>query len=282
MNRLTTVAVLFLACSHLFAGQRLPETEHVCFIVPITVAQVGSPVRGVIASLLVDRGDAVEKGQPIAELDSGKERVMLDYAEARADVKSELAAREADLELAKLELDRMADMHRQNLVSAQRWDEARIKNIIAYAALLQALENHKLVQIELQRANHDLAQRTLRSPANGVVVERFIEPGEFVYDEPVISIATVDTLRVEVVLPAACFGRIRRDHEALITPELDVENPLRAKVDAVDAILDTRSGTFGVRLVLSNQARTITAGQKCTIDFLPVAAAANELVTENE
>jgi multidrug efflux pump subunit AcrA (membrane-fusion protein) len=193
---------------------------------------------------------------------------MVAHAQARAQMQSEWSAREADLKLAKLELARIEDMHQQDLAPTQQRDEAGVRKQVAQAGLALALENQKLVQIELQRAHHDLAQRPLRSPMNGVVVEQLIFPGEFIYDEPIMSIAALDPLRVEVVLPAEYFGSVQWGSQTLIYPELDKDNPINAPEDAVDAWLDTRSGTFGVRLSLPNKDQGITAGQKCSVDFL--------------
>lgn len=266
--------VLFLLCIASLQGlaaQTLPEDEYDCFVVPDSIADVGSPVRGVISQMLADRGDTVEKGQPIAVLESGTERILLSQVKARAEMTSEIAARKSDLQLSKIELARIEDLHRQGLAPTQQRDEARVGHEIARAGLAQALENQKLIMIELKRANHDLAQRTVKSPMNGVVVEQFVVPGEFIYDEPVMSIATLDPLRVEVVLPAELFGSIQKQDDALIITELNPDNPLQAQVDIVDALLDTSSGTFGVRLTLANPDRTITAGQKCSVDFRSAA-----------
>jgi len=281
MNKFNTLLILFFSSLAAQAEQTLPEDEYDCFIVPTAVADVGSSERGVVKQLLVDRGDTVIRGQTIAELDSGTEQIMLSHAQAKAEMQSELAARESDLELAELELARVEDMHLQRLAPTQQRDEARVRKQIAQAGLVQALENHKLVQIELQRANHELAQRTILSPMNGVVVEQLIFPGEFIYDEAIMRIAALDPLRVEVVLPAKLFGSVKLNSEARIVPELDQDNPLMAKVDAVDALLDTRSGTFGIRLTLPNSDLAITAGQKCIIDFLPTGTAV-ELAEESD
>lgn len=268
MIRYFAVIAVFSVSTFLHAQQTLPEDEYDCFIVPSILADVGSPVRGVVARLLVDRGDTVSQGQPIAELESGVEKIMLDHAQARVDMTSELAAREADLKLAKQELARVDDMHAQLLAPSQQRDESRARKQIAEAGLAQALENRELMQIELKRAKLELAQRTLRSPTDGVVVEQFIVPGEFINDEPIMSIAMLDPLRVEVVLPANLFGTVQVGGRAAITPELDTIVPLTATVDAVDGLLDTRSGTFGVRLKLPNKNLAIPSGQKCIVDFL--------------
>ena len=137
---------------------------------------------------------------------------------------------------------------------------------IAQAGLDQAQETHQLTQIELQRADHDLAQRTLRSPTTGVVAEQFIVPGEFIYNKPIMRIAVLNPLRIEVVLPAELFGSIQVGDEAIISPELDLDDPLYATVDTVDALLDTRSATFGVRLTLPNDELAVISGQKRLTD----------------
>lgn len=244
-----------------------PDTAHECLIEPDSIAEIGSPVQGILARLLVDRSDSVSRGQPIAELESALERAGVDYAEARAAMRSEIAAREADLELARLDLARVDEMHRQKLVPAQQRDEARARQRVADAALVQARENRQLLALELERARRLLEQRTIRSPVEGVVVERRARPGEFVYDNPVMTIATLDPLRVEVVLPARLFGTIRPGDTARVFPELDEDEPLTATVDVVDRLLDTSSGTFGVRLVLPNPDLAVPGGQRCRIAF---------------
>ena len=244
-----------------------PDAAHDCLIEPMSVADVGSPVQGILAELLVDRGETVARGQPIALLESGIEAAAVEHAEARAAMRSEIAAREADLELATLELARVEDLHRQDLVPAQQRDEARARRRVASAALVQALENRQLLQLELRRAQRLLDQRTLRSPIDGVVVERRAFPGEFVYDNPIATIARIDPLRVEVVLPARLFGTIAPGEAARVFPELDAGGELIATVDVVDALLDTGSGTFGVRLVLANADLAIPGGQRCRVAF---------------
>jgi len=234
----------------------------------MVVADVGSPVQGVLRELLVDRSDTVSKGQAIAELESGVEVASLEHALSRARMQSEILAREADLELAKHNLKRQKSLFAQQLVPAQKRDEALARKQVASAALVQALENFQLLQLELQQAEHLLAQRTLRSPVDGVVVEHHAFPGEFVYDNPVMTVAQLNPLRVEVVLPARLFGQFKPGDSARILPEIESAEPLIAVVDVVDRLLDTRSGTFGVRLLLQNPNFQIPGGQKCQLEFL--------------
>lgn len=254
----------------------VPDSAHDCLVEPMVLAEVGSPTQGIVARLLVDRGATVRRGQALVELESGIERALVEQAEARAGMESEVITREADLELARLDSKRFADLHGQRLAPAQQQEEAAAREQVARAALVQALENRQLQQLELQRTRRALEQRTIRSPVDGVIVRQLVFAGELVYDNPVISVAQIDPLRVEVVLPARLFGTIRRGDTARVFPELNDESPLEASVEVVDPLLDARSGTFGVRLLLANADLAVPAGQKCRVSFDPAVLGAAE------
>lgn len=238
-----------------------------CLMEPMVVANVGSPVQGVIEELTADRSEFVQRGQPVAQLKSDVERATLEQARARARMASEIRARAADLKLAEHNLQRLNDLHAQEMVPEQQRDEAVAQLKVASAALSQARENYRLLQHELKRAEQVLAQRTIRSPVDGVVVMHQAFPGEFVYENPIMTIAQLDPLRVEVVLPAHLFGRFEPGDRARVYPEIGSEAPLLAEVEVVDRLLDTRSGTFGLRLRLPNPDLAIPGGQKCRLEF---------------
>lgn len=261
-----TVISLPLYVTDVDAGT-VPDAAHDCLIEPLILADVGSSTQGIVSRLLVDRGAEITRGQPIVELESSIERSVIEQAEARAEMRGEVVTREADLALARLDSRRFTDLYAQNLAPAQQRDEAVAREKVASAALVQALENRQLQILELKRTQRALDLRTIRSPVDGVVVSQLVFPGELVYDNPVMTVAQLDPLRVEVVLPARLFGSIRQGDTATIFPELERNQPLTAMVDVVDPLLDARSGTFGVRLLLSNEDMSVPAGQKCRVSF---------------
>jgi len=256
------------------ASESDPDEVLDCLIEPWVVSDVGSAVQGVIDKVFVDRGERVEKGQPLAQLESGVEHTDVTLAEVRAETESEVLAREAELKLAKLELARLEDLHSQQMITPQQRDESTARYQIASAALAQALKNRKIQQLELERTERQYARRILTSPVDGVVVAQQVFAGEFVYDNPVMTIASLDPLRVEVVLPARLFGTIAVGDVARLIPELGGDSVVKSMVDIVDPVLDSRSGTFGVRLKLANPDNKIPAGQRCGIVFGPSPAAA--------
>ena len=264
----------FIFCSNVNASESIPNEALDCLIEPWVVSDVGSPVQGVINRLMVDRGEVVKKGQPIAKLESQVESSELAIAEARVKIQSEILARESEFKLAELEQARQEDLHSQKMITAQQRDESHARFQIATAALTQALENQKIQQLEMRRSQQNYARRTLTSPIDGVVVRQLAFAGEFVYDNPVMTIAAIDSLRVEVMLPARLYGTIAKGDVARVYPELKSDSILMSTVDVVDAMLDSRSGTFGVRLQLPNDDNKVPAGQRCRIVFEPTISAA--------
>lgn len=273
--RLSTLLLAMLLSASGGAIAASDKERHECLIEPMVVAQVGSQVQGVVAELLVDRGESVKKGQIIARLKSTVEQANLLQAQTRATMKSEMNARHADLKLAAQTLKRMKSMHAKGLAPAQHRDEAEAQLRVATAALTQAQENYELLQLELARAVNLLDQRTIVSPIDGVVVEQQTFPGEFIYENPVMTIAQLHPLRVEVFLPGRLFNQYAKGDEAQIYAELD-DRPLTAITDVADRLLDTRSGTFGVRLLLPNKDYSITSGQKCQLEFSSAVASSEQ------
>ena len=269
----------FILSSGAKASETVPSELMDCLIEPWVVSDVGSPVQGVIRKLLVDRGESVVQGQPIAQLESSVESADVALAEVRSNTQLELSAREAELKLAQIEQVRIGGLYDEKMVTAQQRDETNARLKIARSAQAQAKVNQTIQELELNRAQRQYARRIITSPIDGVVVSNSAFAGEFVYDNPVMTIASLDPLRVEVMLPARLFGTITKGDVATLHPELGGSS-LESTVDVVDALLDSRSGTFGVRLKLSNPDYKIPAGQRCQIAFDPKIAAANAEVVE--
>ena len=263
-------AVLFLyagmtvSADALAAGKVGDDLTHECLIEPMMVLKLGSEIQGLIDVLEVDRGDRVVAGEVVARLKSTVELRRVEQARKRARMTGEITARRADLELASIVLNRSERLHKQALVPAQELDEARAQYRVAQASLKQAEDTVGQLELDLLRAEALLAQRVIRSPIDGVVVEHHAFVGEYVQDNPVMTVAQLDPLRVEVVLPLSEFGKYAVGDTAVVQPELG--GPwVQGVVDVVDSLLDASSGTFGVRLLLDNSNGDLVAGQKCEV-----------------
>lgn len=129
------------------------------------------------------------------------------------------------------------------------------------------LSNRRLAELELNRSIAELNQRTLRSPITGVVVKRFLHPGEFVNRNPILELAQLDPLRVEVFAPISLLSKLAVGMRAQVMPEAPVGGTHAARVTVVDRVVDAASSTFGVRLELPNPNYRLPAGLKCRVRF---------------
>ena len=261
---LVLYASLSVSAQVLAAENPSENLTHECLIEPMLVLKLGSEIQGLIDVLEVDRGERVAAGDVVARLKSTVELRSVEQARNRARLTGEIMARKADLELAGIVLHRSERLQKQALAPAQELDEARAQYRVAQASLKHAEDTVGQLELDLLRAEALLAQRVIRSPIDGVVVEQHAFVGEYVQDNPIMTLAQLDPLRVEVVLPLSEFGKYAIGDTAVVQPELGGPS-VQATVDVVDSLLDAGSGTFGIRLLLDNSGGNLVAGQKCEI-----------------
>ncbi|MFN0315781.1 MAG: efflux RND transporter periplasmic adaptor subunit [Burkholderiales bacterium] len=238
-----------------------------CLIEPSKVADVGSEVIGILEKLLVERGDMVTKGQPTAELDAKVERAALSAARARAKAMSELKAAHSNHQFAKRKKDRTEDLFNKKFVSEQTNDQAATESQIAELRYKQAKEQQDVAERELELAQAQLARRTIRSPITGVVIERFLSAGERVEQKPLMRIAAIDPLYVEVFVSASHYNSIQVGGNAIVRPEIAGFEDRSGKVILVDRVIDPASNTFRVRIELANPNGALPPGVRCKADF---------------
>lgn len=218
------------------------ETERLeilgCILEPSVKVQVSSPVAGVISDVPVTRGDHVKKGEVLFRLRAGVEAAAVEMARVKA-------------RFAERKKERNKDLFEGDLLSPHERDEIETEMRIA--------------QSELALKEEQLALRIAYSPASGVITERHFGAGEYVSVDPVVSLATLDPLHVDLLLPAGYFGRVKKGDRLLVHPEAPVNGEYEAKVSIVDPLVDPASGTFRVRLVLPNPGVTLPAGIRCSV-----------------
>ena len=243
------------------------QVEYDGLIEPKQVVELGSPVPGILESVNADRGSMVKEGQVLASLQSGVEKATMDLARARAEFEGTIQSRKAELEFAIRNQERRRELYEKKALPFQEWDEVETKRIVAELALNEAVESKRIAEMEYKRAQEVYKRMTIRSPLTGVVVERHLFPGEYVEDKPIMKLAQVDPLHVEVVMPVEQWGLVKAGMEAAVRPESPVGGLYKAKVTVVDKVVDAASGTFGIRLELPNPDYRLPPGLKCKVIF---------------
>jgi RND family efflux transporter MFP subunit len=211
-----------------------------CIIEPSSTVKLGSGVPGVIEELLVDRGDLIKKGQVLVRLDSNVERASMESKKAR-------------YEFAKNEYKRKSGLYNKALIPTREVDESETEL--------------KIAQRDFEEAEKILERKTIRSPIDGIVVQRLLQPGERVEEQPIMTLVQLSPLYVEVIVPAGMLGSVKAGDRATVRPEDPIKGEFTGKVTIVDNVVDAASGTFGIRIELENKNYSLPSGLKCKVRF---------------
>jgi RND family efflux transporter MFP subunit len=258
-------AALFLASTNCSSAQ---NRTFDCILEPRLKIKLATPVSGVLKEVLVDRGAIIRKDQVVAQLESAVDQAQLDLAKAKAESDATVKAREARLVFLTKKRERTSGLLAKGAASAAALDEIESDFGVASQDLREAQANLHIAQLEVLRAEEVLKLRSIRSPIDGVVAERNLLGGEYAYDQaPIMTIAQINPLNVEVFVPVALYGTIKVGMEATVTGEAPVGGRYAAKVEVIDPLIDARSGTFGIRLLLPNPDHKIPAGLRCKVEF---------------
>jgi len=268
--KLVRAAVLQIMIMAIFCG--LVWAEPIVLdglIEPSMVVNVGSSVPGILQTVHAERGDMVKKGQILARLSSGVERATMELARARSELEAKINERQARVDFAVRKQERYKELYKKKVIPFEKMDEAKTDAVMALMELEEAREELRLAKLELNRSIEVVKRMFIYSPISGLVMERFLAPGEYVEDQPVLKLAQIHPLYVEVFAPVDLIGAIEVGMNAEITPEDPVgQQAHKAKVTIVDRVIDAASGTFGVRLELPNPEYRLPAGLKCKVTFL--------------
>lgn len=234
MPRFLLPLILLLASPGLMA--QLSQSPLSCVLVPNRDIEVASPIPGVVQQVMVQRGAPVNAGDALFQLNDQIERASLQRYQTQ-------------VEFAQRQVDRNQNLRERGLLSQQQQDELDTDLALARRELAEA------------QAAVDI--RTIRSSISGYVLDRLVDEGEYVGENPVVRLVSIDPLYAEMLFVAADFGKVQPGQiYQLNTPGFQF-GPLQAEVQLVDPIIDAASGTFGARLLVQNPENRIPAGIKC-------------------
>ena len=233
--------ISFLFLQPVMADEIIDMSKLECMIEPQQLIEISSSVPGVLAAVNVDRGDIIKKGQILARLESGVEKARVNVARAKSEFNKRKFARNDDL-------------YKKELISLHERDEVETEWRVSI--------------MELGEAKQVYEQRQLRSPISGRVVNKHRDVGEFTGDEPVFTLARIDELYVELVVPVEYYGRFNQDDKLKVIPQKPIGGEYNAYIKVIDPVVDAGSGTFGIRVLLPNPEKKIPAGIRCAVSIL--------------
>ncbi|GAB3335612.1 efflux RND transporter periplasmic adaptor subunit [Marilutibacter aestuarii] len=205
----------------------------------ISTVDVGSQISGQLTEVLADYNDRVRKDQVIARIDpSTYEAQIAQGAAAVANARASLATAEAALRNAEADYTRKSELVGRQLVArsdadlarAAR-DQARAQVQAARAQIDQQIASTRTAQLNLDRA-------VIRSPVDGVVLTRSVEPGQTVaasLQAPVLFQIAEDLSKMEIVLAIdeADIGQVRAGQGVSFTVDAFPDRQFRGEVQQV-------------------------------------------------
>jgi RND family efflux transporter MFP subunit len=186
--------------------------EFDCIIEPSKTVEVRAASEGLIEKIWVDRGDMVKRGQVLVTLDSGVERAATEAALYRSTMQGRIRTGESRVAFSTTKYKRREKLAGQSFISLHDRDEALTEKQLAESELLEAKDDRRLSEIEYRRLSEQLRLRTIKSPVDGVVVDRLLSAGELADNrdlrKPILRLADIGTLYVEVLMPIEAFGKL--------------------------------------------------------------------------
>ncbi len=238
-----------------------------CIVKPEMYVELSSPVDGTLESISVNTGDPIQKGQILAKLESSVESARVRLAKQETMLEHVIQSKKIELGFTERNKKRYQGLYEKEAIAFYEEDRANTDEALARLAVDKSIADQKAAELQLQLALTQLEQKSIKSPINGIVLERFLMPGESVSGRPIMKLAQINPLRVELVAPAEVFGQIKKGMSAEIKPEKPANQIYKATVTSVDQLIDPASGSFTVRMSLPNPDDSIIAGVNCTATF---------------
>ena len=220
---------------------------------------------GVVKWIGVKKGDAVTNGQIIVQLDDAEYVARVHQAEGA------LAVTRAAISKSELQYHRVQELAEKSIESRQNLDEARLQLEGNRAAATQTAG-----ELELARTYLDWC--TIRSPIDGVILEKLVQPNELVMPQSfggargpstaLVALADPKDLQVEIDVSEADLSKIAMNQKCRVSPEAYPDKSYAGHVAEIAPEADRSKGTLQIKVQIENPDQFLTPELSAKVDFL--------------
>jgi HlyD family secretion protein len=256
---------------------------------PTNQVDVGSELSGILETVEVDFNERVTKGQVLARLDTSKlsaealqSRALLGVAEAT------LVERKASVVEAEAELRRLHALHKASggrVPSPQELDASSATLSRAKAAVASSEAQIDQARAKLEFDSTNLEKSEIRSPIDGVVLTRDVEPGQTIassFQAPKLFQLAEDLaqMELEVDVDEADVGQVKEGQQATFTVDSYPTRTFPARITQLRYAPETVSGvvTYKAVLQVANADLALRPGMTATADIVVATIDAAVLV----
>ncbi|UOV00854.1 efflux RND transporter periplasmic adaptor subunit [Pseudoxanthomonas mexicana] len=234
----------------------------------ISTVTVGSQISGQVTDVLVDYNSEVRKGEVLARIDPSTYEAQIEQGNAQiANAQASLKQAQATLANAELDYTRKADLGRQKLVAQSDVDLARAARDQARAQVNAAQAQIRQQTASTQTTRVNLDRTVIRSPVDGVVLTRTIEPGQTVaasLQAPELFTIAEDLskMKIELAVDEADIGQVKVGQTVSFTVDAFADRQFRGQVQQVRLSATTTSNvvTYPVVVSVDNSDGTLLPG----------------------
>lgn len=277
---LTLLAYLALSTPRVVIGSELDGISE-----PFRVINVAADEMGIIEETLVREGERVERGRPLARLNSEVHRALLAISEQGMNSEGRLEAALAESRLRKTRLEKIEALRAEGNARQEELERAAMELEVAEANARSAREERLTKKLEYDRLKVQLERRTIRAPVAGVVTKLHRQPGEFVApnNPEVLTLVQLDPLLANCAAPSEWTARLevgQKVHVRFLVAEVVAEGV----IDFIAPVTDAESDTFQVKISIDNPAGRLRSGERLKLEFegAPSEGAASEAATSDE
>ena len=197
----------------------------------------------------------------MAQMDDRVQSFVVLVAKQQAESNAAMERAKAALDEAELVYNQTNEMVERH--AASNFEEQRAKVVLeqARADYELAMESKDQMKTQYELEMEKLSEHRIEAPFDGQVIRIHSETGATLKDDqPVVSIAQLDPLKVNMYLPVSVFGKLQKDRMYTIVADQPINGPLEAQLTYVDPIIDSASQTFRCVFEISNPEYKLPAG----------------------
>ena len=217
-------------------------------IQPFNQSLLRAEVAAVVNEISVRRGERVKKGQLLARLDT-------------SDVGARMREKQSNLESARSAL-KLAEINREKAITlTQRGVKSQTALDEAENAWRNARANVAAMEQQLSVARKSVNDAAIYAPLDGLVAERFVNPGERVaIDAKLFSIADLDLMEVEALVPARDVPQLRAGQKVVLHVEGFGDRNFDAHIERINPTAQSGSRSIPVYVLLQNPDHVLRGG----------------------
>jgi len=238
---------------------------------PKEQVDVTSKATGRVEKLTFYVGDAVKRGQVVAEIEDSELQQQVRRATASIEVvKATLAQRRAELANARADLERSRQLTEAGLIPKQEFDAKRTSFQVVQAQIQLTEAQGDQAQAELSELRIRLEQTRILAPMDGIVAERFVDEGAVVSPStPIVRLVNLSIMVTRANVPEREVSKLRIGNRAIVRVDAIGDQVFEGRVSRVSPVLDaaTRSALVEVEIPNRNVGLKAEMFARVTLDL---------------